>query len=361
MRQKLETPMLFAKVGWMKFYDGPRPDDPKPFGGGRNNRTNFGHEGFNFRQHGDRLLGFVKTPAQGGRLDLQRIDPSAVTGNRIRGATVVFVATDPKFAGQRIVGWYQNATIYAERVAYESAVKGQMIEEVRPQFRRFEPSGYSFDCNVANAVLLPLSRRRDPRGFAIPKKNGLGQANVCYPFDEDGGAREWIREAADYVGSYSGPNLLREDDGVQEEIEDAATQVREKGAGFLSDPEIRDKIEEYAMECAREYLVRRKYKNITRTDKGYCYDYTCTDKGRTIYVEVKGTQTRGEKVILTRKEKAHLESNSDNILYVRHSIDVTSGKAPRVSGGGEKVLDRWDPKTGSFSAVTYFYTLPIRD
>ena len=178
---------------------------------------------------------------------------------------------------------------------------------------------------------------RDPRGFAIPKKNGLGQANVCYPFDEDGGAREWIREAADYVGSYSGPNLLREDDGVQEEIEDAATQVREKGAGFLSDPEIRDKIEEYAMECAREYLVRRKYKNITRTDKGYCYDYTCTDKGRTIYVEVKGTQTRGEKVILTRKEKAHLESNSDNILYVRHSIDVTSGKAPRVSGGGEKV------------------------
>jgi hypothetical protein len=361
MEHKLETPVLFAKIGWMNFYNGPRAGDLKPLGGGRNNRTNFGHEGFNFRQHGNRLLGFVKTPAQGGRLALQKIDPSAVTGSRIRGATVVFVATDPKFAGQRIVGWYQNATIYAERVAYEPAVKSQMIKEVRPQFRRFEPSGYSFDCNVSNAVLLPLSRRRDPRGFTVPKKNGLGQANVCYPFDNDGGAKEWVLEAVGYVGSYSGPNLLLGDEGVQDELEDAANEVREKGAGFLSNLEIRDKIEEYAMECAKKYLVRRGYRSITRTDKGHCYDYTCTGNGRTVYVEVKGTQTRGEKIILTKNEKAHLESNADTILYVRHSIDVTSGKTPRVSGGREKVLDRWDPKSGSFSAVTYFYTLPIAE
>ena len=53
MEFKLETPMLFAKVGWMKLYDGPHPDDPKPIGGGGNNRTNFGHEGFNFRRQGD--------------------------------------------------------------------------------------------------------------------------------------------------------------------------------------------------------------------------------------------------------------------------------------------------------------------
>jgi hypothetical protein len=85
------------------------------------------------------------------------------------------------------------------------------------------------------------------------------------------------------------------------------------------------------------------------------------DDGRTIYVEVKGTQTRGEKIILTKNEKDHLESNAGTILYVRHSIDVTSGKTPRVSGGSERVLDRWDPKSGSFSAVTYSYTLPIPD
>ena len=55
MEQTLGVPVLFAKVGWMKFYDGPRPDDPKPIGGGANNRTNFGHEGFNFRRYGERF------------------------------------------------------------------------------------------------------------------------------------------------------------------------------------------------------------------------------------------------------------------------------------------------------------------
>jgi hypothetical protein len=359
LEHKLETPVLFAKVGWMKFYDGPHPDDPKPLGGGLNNRRNFGHEGFNFRRHGDRLLGFVSAPAHHGNLDLQRIDPSHVSGNRIRGATVVFVATDQKFVGQRIVGWYRAATIYADRMDYEPAIEEQMMGEVKPQFRRFRPSGYSFECKVADAVLLPLSRRRHPRGFPVPKKNGLGEANVCYPF-KDGKAREWIREAVRYISSYSGPNLLR-DDGVQDELEDAANEVGERNAGFLSDPEIRGQIEEYAMECAKKYLVRRKYKNIIRTDKGHCYDYTCMDDGRTIYVEVKGTQTRGEKIILTKNEKDHLESNAGTILYVRHSIDVTSGKTPRVSGGSERVLDRWDPKSGSFSAVTYSYTLPIPD
>ncbi len=359
MEFKLETPMLFAKVGWMKLYDGPHPDDPKPIGGGGNNRTNFGHEGFNFRRQGDVLLGFVAAPARGGHLDLQKIDTSPVTRNRIRGATVVFVATDPKFHGQTIVGWYRNATIYADRMSYEPAVKEQMMKEVRPQFRRFKPSGYSFECNVADAVLLPRSRRRHPRGFTIPKKNGLGQANVCYPY-KDGKAREWIREAAGYINSYSGPNLLGAN-GVEGELEDAADEVRERNAGFLGDPEVRDKIAQYAMECAEKYLVRRKYKNITRTDKGHCYDYTCMDNGKIIYVEVKGTQTRGEKIILTENEKAHLESNADTILYVRHSVDVVPVKPTRVSGGSEKVLDRWDPKSGSFAAVTYFYTLPTPD
>lgn len=234
-----------------------------------------------------------------------------------------------------------------------------MMKEVRPQFRRFKPSGYSFECNVADAVLLPRSRRRHPRGFTIPKKNGLGQANVCYPY-KDGKAREWIREAAGYINSYSGPNLLGAN-GVEGELEDAADEVRERNAGFLGDPEVRDKIAQYAMECAEKYLVRRKYKNITRTDKGHCYDYTCMDNGKIIYVEVKGTQTRGEKIILTENEKAHLESNADTILYVRHSVDVVPVKPTRVSGGSEKVLDRWDPKSGSFAAVTYFYTLPTPD
>ena len=359
MEGKLETPVLFAKVGWMKFYNGPRPDDPKPIGGGQNQRTNFGHEGFNFRCHGNLLLGFVKAPAQGGKLDLQRIDASPIASSRIRGATVIFVATEPKVLGQKIIGWYGNATIYADRVPYEPSIEQQMTSEVKPKFPRFKASGYQVEGNAADAVLLPLRQRSKPRCVEVPKKNGLGEANICYPFDTRGHVNppklKWIREALEYVSSYAGPNLLRED-GSQDKVENAVNVARESSAGFQSDPQIRDEIEEYAMECARDYLVRRKYKDITRTDNRSCYDYTCRDNGKTVYVEVKGTQTRGEKVIITKNEKANLESSSDTILYVRHSIDVTRGKA---SGGVERVLDRWDPQSGSFAAAVYTYTLPV--
>jgi len=363
LSSNLKGPVLFAKVGWMKFYNGPRPEDPKPIGGGLNNKENFGHEGFNFRCHGNRLLGFVAAPAQEGKLDLQRIDPSPVARNRTRGATVIFVATEPRVCGQKIVGWYRNATIHSERIPYDPSIREGMMREVKPTFPRFRPSGYQFEGNLADATLLPLAQRRSQR-VSIPKKNGVGQANVCYPLDKYGRMNpqklKWMREALEYVSSYSRPNLLTED-GIQDELENAVSVVTESGDGFLSDPRIRKEIEEYAMACARKYLIRRKYKEITRTDDRHCYDFTCREDGETIYVEVKGTQTRGEKVFITKNEKANLESNPNTILYVRHSVDVAAGKRIRVSGGVEKVINRWDARLGSFAPVTYLYTLPVSE
>jgi Domain of unknown function (DUF3883) len=359
----LDGLVLFAKVGWMKFYNGPRPDDLKPIGGGLNNRKNFGHEGFNFRSHQNRLLGFVSAPARGGKLDLQRIDPSPVARSRIRGATVIFIATEPRVGGQKIVGWYRNATIHALRIPYNSTIRTSMMGEVRPGFPRFKPSGYQFESDLADATLLPLTQRHLQR-VSIPKKHGIGEANVCYPFDRHGKANpqklKWVREALEYVSSYSGPNLLSED-GLENELGEAVSVARESGAGFQSDPRIRKEIEEYAMECARKYLIRRKYKEITRTDDRRCYDFTCRENGKTIYVEVKGSQTGGEKVIITKNEKGHLESNPNAILYVRHSVDVAVGRRIRVSGGTERVLNRWDARSGSFAAAAYIYTLPVRE
>ncbi|PYV71686.1 MAG: hypothetical protein DMG96_28340 [Acidobacteria bacterium] len=341
-----------------KFYDGPRPDDPKPIGGGANNRTNFGHEGFNFRRYGERLLGFVKAGADEGKLDLQRINPSPMTLHRVRGVTLIFVATDPKARGQKIVGWYRNATVYSESMEFDSSIVQQMISEVKLQFPRFKPSGYRAEASAADAVLLPLAQRRLQR-VEIPKRNGIGQANVCYPFDGRGFINseklKWIRDALEYIDSYSGPNYLLRDNAVEEEIEEAVTTSRERSHGFQSNPEVRRAVEEFAMQCAREYLLGRKYTGITRTDDRHCYDYTCKHNGKMVFVEVKGTQTRGEKIIVTKNEKAHLETSADTILYVRHSIDVKRGKP---FGGMEIVLDRWDAQSGVFAPAAYIYTLP---
>jgi len=345
----------------MRFYRGPHPVDPKPIGGGLHNQKHFGHEGFNFRRHGDRLFGYVSAPAEEGILNLQRIDPFSV-GSRIKGATVIYVATDPEFHGQRIVGWYKNATIYSPCVQYERAIAEELQSEVnRAGFSRFRATSYQFEGLFSEGAVLVPERQRRLQKFEIPKRNGMGEANICYPFDNHGNISpekmKWIERALDYVDSYSGPNLL-EDDDIQDEIKDAVAVAAEKGAGFQSDPQIRRKVEEYAMECAKRYLVRRKYKQIIRTDDRCCYDYTCKDNGRMVFVEVKGTQTRGEKVSITKNEKAHAESNSDTVLYILHSVEVGRGKNARISGGKEKVLDRWDPQSGSFSAVAYMYTPP---
>ena len=196
MEQGINVPILFANVGWMEFYSGPRPGDLKPMGGGRYTKEDFGHEGFNFRRHGNQLFGFVSAPAERGRLDLQRINPSAV-GSRIRGATVIFVATDPEVGGKKIIGWYRHATIYAERVHYTLAVAEQMNSEVELHFANM---GYQFEGVVGNAVLLPLSQRRLQR-IKIPKRNGMGQANVCYPLAKNGSTNretlKWMSEALD--------------------------------------------------------------------------------------------------------------------------------------------------------------------
>lgn len=45
MEQGINVPILFAKVGWMEFYSGPRPGDLKPMGGGRYTKEDFGLRG----------------------------------------------------------------------------------------------------------------------------------------------------------------------------------------------------------------------------------------------------------------------------------------------------------------------------
>jgi hypothetical protein len=48
---------VFFRIGWMKYYDGRKPDDPKPIGGGSHNKKHCGDELYNFRGVGGRYYG----------------------------------------------------------------------------------------------------------------------------------------------------------------------------------------------------------------------------------------------------------------------------------------------------------------
>src|SRR5580658_4196127 len=103
------TKVLFARIGWMKFYAGAI--DEKPVGGGSYTKEHIGSELFNFKPVGPFLYGFAKGGSRTSAFNLKRIDPGADNSDKLEQVTVVFVAKDPR-GGQRVVGWYENATVY---------------------------------------------------------------------------------------------------------------------------------------------------------------------------------------------------------------------------------------------------------
>jgi 5-methylcytosine-specific restriction protein A len=170
-------PLLFARVGWMKWYQGPQSGDEKPIGGGSYNEREIGHEAYNFRRLGRYRLGYFQPRVHSDHVSsvaLERIQAGASEINELAGVLAVFVATDPERGGQRIVGWFRDATVYRhERTSND---------ERRDSFSYYLKT----PATARNAVLVP----EEKRWHAIPHgKGGFGQANVCYPLEADGQAK----------------------------------------------------------------------------------------------------------------------------------------------------------------------------
>ena len=54
----MDEPIVFARIGWMKYYNGPQADDERPKGGGKYTETGVGHEVFNFKTIDGQLFGY---------------------------------------------------------------------------------------------------------------------------------------------------------------------------------------------------------------------------------------------------------------------------------------------------------------
>ena len=341
--------VLFARVGWMKYYAGPQTGDEKPIGGGENNKKNIGHELFNFTNFGGNLFGFVR--AADRRINLERIDPTS-KGESLSDVLVVFVAA------QRIVGWYRVATVHKTEVKFPSDVSKDIRERLKQAgTKNFRLERHSFECPTKNAVLLPMHERTHEIPGAV--KGGFGQYNVCYPYQNSGKrkAAPWINEAVSYILSYDKDNLLK-NPNADNESEETATMSQEQAAGFQSNPVIRRAVEDFAMGKAHSALVKRHYRNFRDTSKSKPYDYTCERGGKNFFVEVKGTQTLGKTLILTRGEVKHIGAHPGRcILVLVHSVKAsgngTANGDVRVSGGTTEVKEPWRLRPADLSPIQY--------
>lgn len=139
----------------------------------------------------------------------------------------------------------------------------------------------------------------------------------------------------------------------------AAIARKRGGQGFLLDKELRVALERYAMDRARAHYEAAGYV-VEDTSANRPYDFVCTKDEERRRVEVKGTSTAGERIILTSGEVfAARESDTTTDLFVVRHIEITRTDDSReLSGGLVHLIENWVPHDDHLEAKQYSYQVP---
>jgi hypothetical protein len=147
---------------------------------------------------------------------------------------------------------------------------------------------------------------------------------------------------------------------LQQSVEISAAIIQERSAGFQTNSNLCRFVEDHAMKKARKVLQEWGGLSITDTSRHACFDYTCLRNGAKYFVEVKGTQTEGSAVILTKNEVAHAKKHPKHSIFILvHSIQVKAKKTNDfVLSGGEIVFKKpWAIDHNDLTAIQYFWTV----
>lgn len=137
---------------------------------------------------------------------------------------------------------------------------------------------------------------------------------------------------------------------------DSVTRRLRKEQGFDVDPQVRRAIESTAVLRARRHYEKAGFKVSVR---GKPFDLECRRGATTLFVEVKGTQTKGAKILLTPNEIDFARKNKME-LFIVHSINVANGRSgPRVQGGVIKVIAPWRPRDTRLTPVIFSYDVSV--
>ena len=110
------------------------------------------------------------------------------------------------------------------------------------------------------------------------------------------------------------------------------------------------------MLLAREYLESAGWSDVVDVSSKQPFDYLCTKGGIPFSVEVKGTVSSGEKIILTQGEvNHHRKVYPNNALVVVSGITLEGDGNDEAMGGAVSLLSPWAIDDLRLQPVSYFY------
>lgn len=303
--------ILFANIGWMKYYQGNQDYDPIRRGGAHPAKRK--HEIFNFMPINGKYYGYVRSR---GALNLQAIDQNCPdVADRLDGVLVVWVATHPKNGGRRIVGWYKNATVYRE------------LRESKNELRK--SYAYNVRAKVSDCTLIPPCYRNGD--MAVPHEPGfIGQANIWYPnkYMHIPTVKKYIASVLDYIDNYNEKNEVADEQARQ-------TDAQEK-----------KRVEKKAVELVTKHYKSLGYTVISVEKDNIGWDLNAFNGKESLKLEVKGRGCDDIDVMITRNEYQNMKKYKRNY---RLCVVTNALSAPKLSiFYWNKKLNKWvDEKNDS--------------
>lgn len=136
----------------------------------------------------------------------------------------------------------------------------------------------------------------------------------------------------------------------------------EDGAGYEADPKVRKAVEERAVTLAKEIYALRGY---SVEEVGKPFDLRCRREIEEIHVEVKGTRSKGESVILTAGEVSHAHNppcRTDLVLVTGIKIfDKPDGTIIGIDGHIAYHIESWRPAEDDLTPTEYRYAVPMKE
>ena len=315
-RPRPQPPIIYFNVGWMKRYAGADADDVTSGGMGYLKEHPHGAEAFNYLPNDQgMLLGY--RAGHVNQLNIGRLGASA-GAEYLDDVLVVWMAREPSTRRTMIVGWYEDARVYARARSQSRHIN----DEAWP---------YSVEAPAGKGYLLPTYARTFQIQSARTAEGGFGMSPTWYGTDA-ANARVWR-----YIESVKAGAARR------------FKEKQPKKPPINIDPELRRKVERAAVQHATAFFESAEggtYNVQSVEPYGRGWDLEATNDSGELLIEVKGLQGIGLVCELTPNEYEKMMMAVHRDRYVIYIVNNALGDIPIASVFRRTKAGLWQAEDG---------------